>query len=176
MMDIPIITIRQEHPADYEEVCALVRTAFAAQEHADGDEADYLNELRTKDTFIPALSLVAALPCGRIVGQVVLYETKIAMRRGACAQLLLSPICVHPEHQRRGIARALVEAALAKARDMGYGAVFLCGDPALYSRLGFVPSYQYRIYHAKKKYARWSMVRELTPGALRGIRGTVDTI
>jgi len=175
-MKTPDITIRREQPDDYGEVYALVRTAFAAEEHADGDEADYLNELRTKDTFIPALSLVAALPCGRVVGQVVLYETEIATRRGPCTQLLLSPICVHPEHQRRGIARALVEAALAKARAMGYGAVFLCGDPAIYSRLGFVPSYQFRIYHAKKRYARWSMVRELTPGALRGIRGTVDTI
>ena len=39
--------------------------------------------------------------------------------------------------------------ALDRARAMGYGAVFLGGDPKLYGRFGFEPSYKYGINHVK---------------------------
>ena len=175
-MNITGLTIRQEHPEDYGQVDALVRASFATAEHCDGDEADYLKNLRKKEAFIPELSLVAAHEGNRIAGQITLTETQIKSPQGARTQLLLSPLCVHPDFFRQGIARALTETALEKARQIGYGAVFLCGDPAIYRRLGFVPSYEMGIYHVKDRHAEWSMVRELAPGALRGIRGTIDII
>ena len=175
-MNITGLTIRQEHPEDYGQVDALVRASFATAEHCDGDEADYLKDLRKKDGFIPALTLVAALEDKRIVGQITLTKMQINTPQGARAQLLLSPLCVHPDFFRQGIARASTETALEKARQMGYGAVFLCGDPAIYRRLGFVPSYEMDIYHVKDRHAEWSMARELAPGALRGTRGTIDII
>jgi putative acetyltransferase len=52
--------------------------------------------------------------------------------------LVLSPLAVHPDHQGRGIGRALVRAALDHARDRGAPAVFLEGSPAYYARAGFV--------------------------------------
>ncbi|SFM40490.1 hypothetical protein SAMN03159341_13125 [Paenibacillus sp. 1_12] len=67
--------IRQEKPSDYEEVYQLLRASFATSSHADGTEPDYLNEVRKKDTFVPELSLVAENEDGKLVGQVVLYET-----------------------------------------------------------------------------------------------------
>ena len=45
--------------------------------------------------------------------------------------------------------RKLVIQALDRARAMGYGAVFLGGDPKLYGRFGFEPSYKYGINHVK---------------------------
>jgi len=167
--------IRQEQPSDYDEVHALVQAAFAAVPHGDGTEADYLRALRGKDAFLPELSFVA-VEGDRIVGQIVLYRTAIATRDGPRTQLLLSPISVHPEYFRRGIARAMVEHALAQAAAMGWGAVFLCGDPAIYTRLGFAPTYQFGIRHVRDARAEWSMVRELYEGALRGMEGTVETV
>jgi predicted N-acetyltransferase YhbS len=170
--------IRQEHRSDYPEVYELVKTSFATSSDSDGTEPDYLNELRTKDTFIPELSLLAENENGTIIGQIVLYKTAIATSHGELIELLLSPICVHPDYFRRGIARAMVEEALNIARGMGFRAVFLCGDPETYQKLGFSPSYQYNIFHKddKPKTAKWSMVRELYSGALNGISGTVDTV
>ena len=64
---------------------------------------DYLAELREKDVFVPELSLVAQNDDGQIIGQIVLYKTTITTPRGECVELLLSPICVHPNYFRRGI-------------------------------------------------------------------------
>ena len=172
------ITVRQERPSDYAEIYELVKNAFATSSHADGTEPDYLNEVRKKDTFIPELSLVAEDSDGRLVGQIVLYKTDISTSHGIRTELLLSPISVHPAYFRRGIARKMVDTALFIAKGLGYHAVFLCGNPVLYHKLGFSPTYQYGIYHVDDadKTAEWSMVRELYEGALKGIRGTINTI
>ena len=172
------IKIRQERPSDYAEVYELVKISFATSSHADGDEQDYLNEVRQKPAFVPELSLVAETAEGRLVGQIVLYETDITTPGGKRTELLLSPICVHPGYFRRGIARAMIERAFAIAGGMGYGAVFLCGNPALYARMGFRPTYEYGILHVgdPKGNAMWSMVREIYPGALEGITGSINTI
>lgn len=170
--------IRQEKPSDYDEVCRLVKASFATNRDDDKTTHDYLSELRGKDVFIPELSLVAEHEDGTIIGQVVLYETTIFTGRENLTELLLSPICVHPSHFRRGIARALIVEALGRAKAMGFKAVFLCGDPKIYSKLGFLPSYRFNIFHKddEAKMAEWSMVCELYEGALGGIAGTVDTM
>jgi len=170
-----MITIRQEQPRDYPEVHALVKAAFSTVSYGDGTEADYLDELRAKDTFIPELSFVA-IENDKIVGQIVLYQTIITTPSGPLTELLLSPISVHPDYFRRGIARAMAEHALSKAKKMGYHAVFLCGDPEIYARLGFGPTYEYGVYHVQDTEAEWSMARELYEGALDGVEGTVDTV
>ena len=169
------MTIRQEKPADYNEVYQLVKASFESNETTDGTVPDYLNELRTKDVFIPELSLVAEKQ-GQIVGQITLYKTDIITPQGKHTELLLSPLSVHPSFFRQGIARALTEEALTRAGNMGFRAVFLCGNPDLYRKLGFVPSYSYNIYHKSDKTAAWSMVQELYTDALKGISGTIDTV
>ena len=165
--------IRQEVPGDYTQVYALVKAAFATASHSDGTEPDYLSELRSKDVFIPALSLVAEL-AGKLVGQVVLYETDIFAPGGRITQLVLSPISVHPDHFRQGIARAMCERAFEIARSLGYTAVFLCGEPEIYRGLGFVPSYAFGIHHVDGPQAEWCIARELVPGALDGVTGVIE--
>jgi len=172
------IRIRRECAADYPEVYELVKTSFATLPDADGTEADYLNDVRKKDAFIPELSLVAEHESGKLVGQIVLYKTDIAAHGKTVTELVLSPICVHPDYFGRGIARALMENAFARARDLGYSAVFLCGDPRFYRRFGFAPSCEHGIYHVSDtaKNAEWCMARELVCGALEGIGGVVDIV
>jgi len=172
--------IRQERPSDYDEVYQLVKMSFATV-HTDGtepDEQDYLNEVRKKDTFIPELSLVAENDNGTLIGQIVLYKTIVTTPRGELIELLLSPICVHPDYFRRGIARAMTDEAMRIAEKMGFRAVFLCGDPEIYGKLEFIPSYRYNIFHKndESKTAKWSMVRELYSGALNGVTGIVETV
>ena len=169
--------IRQERPSDYNEVRELVKTSFATNADDDGTTHTYLDELRDKDVFIPELSLVAERE-NKIVGQVVLYKTIITTPQEDITELMLSPICVHPDYFKQGIARAMIEEVLNIAKRMGYTAVFLCGNPETYKKMGFKPTYQYSIYHKsdESKEAEWSMVRELYIGVLKGISGTVDTI
>lgn len=168
--------IRQETPKDYAEVYELVKRSFATSTN-DG-ECDYLNEVRQKDTFIPELSLVAEAANGRLVGQIVLYQTQLAATHGDATELLLSPICVDPDFFHRGIARSLMNEAFAKARELGYTAVFLCGEPAFYHRMGFQASYKFGIYHVadESRSAEWCMALELVKGSLANCSGTIDIV
>ena len=51
--------------------------------------------------------------------------------------LALAPVGVRPEHQGRGIGSALIREGLDRARDEGWTAVFVLGDPTYYQRFGF---------------------------------------
>ena len=169
--------IRQEKISDYNEVYNLVKISFATSTHADGTEADYLNEIRKKETFIPELSLVTENDDGKIIGQIVLYKTKIATKDKEIIELLLSPICVHPKYFKQGIARTMINRSFEIAKEMGYKAIFLCGNPELYKKFGFKSTFEYKIYHVKdkNKNAEWSMVYELVEGSLKNIEGTINT-
>ena len=101
--------VRQEKPFDYNEVYELVKISFATNSDDDGTTSDYLNEVRKKDTFIPELSLVAEDDNGKIIGQIVLYKMMIDTKNGKIVELLLSPICVHPEYFCKGIARTMIK-------------------------------------------------------------------
>ncbi len=166
--------IRQERPADYDEVYDLVKKSFATS--TNEGESDYLNEVQKKDTFIPELSLVAENDDGKLVGQIVLYKTDIIASDNVYTELLLSPISVDPDYFRKGIARAMMTEAFQIAKDMGFTAIFLCGDPDFYHRFGFRGSYEYGIFHIadKTKKAEWCMALELIPGALTGKSGTIN--
>ena len=170
--------IRKEIPSDYNEVYELVKTSFASNSDDDGTTADYLVQIRKKDTFIPELSLVTEDNNGKIIGQIVLYKMKIITPNKDIVELLLSPICVHPEYFRKGIARFMINESFRIAKTMGYKAVFLCGEPELYKKFGFRPSFEYNIFHIDdhSKNAEWCMVNELVKGALRGISGIVDIV
>ena len=168
------IKIRQETNVDYDEVYELVKVSFATENHTE--EPDYLNDVRTRETFIPELSLVAQLDDGKIVGQVTLYETNISCGDKSITQLVLSPICVHPDYFRKGIASEMIKESLIIAKELDYGAVFLWGKPDFYSKFDFVPTYRYNIRHVQfgDKNVDFIMVRELTDGVLNGIEGIIN--
>lgn len=168
--------IRQEKQADYDEVYKLVDSAFATTTHYDRTEADYLNAIRSKQVFIPELSLVAELTSGKIVGQIVLYKTWIKAKNELLETLVLSPISVHPDYFRQGIARAMMEKAATIAVELEYSSVFLCGDPHIYQGLGFHPSYSFNIYHKTDAQAEWCMGREFVKGSLDTISGMIDIV
>ncbi|MCG8478513.1 MAG: N-acetyltransferase [Spirochaetales bacterium] len=170
--------IRRETPADYTAVYRLVRRSFATTECADGDEPEYLEKLRRSEAFIPELSLLAEGVDGTIVGQIVLYKTVVTTNCGNRTELCLSPLSVDPKHFRRGIAGALTEAACEKAHAMGFAAVFLCGSPEIYRKLGFLLSYRCGIRHVDDVAgsAEWCMVRELRNGTFEGVTGQVDIV
>ena len=172
------IFIRPETIDEHEEVNELIYKAFTVSYGVDTGTfmLEYFKEERKKDIFIPELSLVALLENGKIMGQVTLYETDIITDSGRNTQLTLSQSAVLPEYRMRGIMRELVTAVLCKAKGMGYSAVFLGGNPAVYGRFGFEPSHKYGIYHENRK--KWGdegfLVCVLVPGALDGITGTTS--
>lgn len=170
------IVIRPEKPTEYEKVNKLIFEAFTEQHNVEVGRfmMEHFIEERRKETFVPELSLVAVLENGTIIGEAALHETDIITEKGRNTQLVLSQSAVLPEYRMQGIMRMLVEHVLNKAKGIGYGAVFLGGNPKLYARYGFEPSSTYGIYHKDRE--KWGdegfMVCVLKPGALDGVTGT----
>lgn len=127
-------TVRVEQPADRATVDRLVAEAFG-----DENVMRLVQLIRDSDHFVPELSLVAERD-GEIVGHVMLSTADLVTDRGGDRVLLLSPLAVRPSAQGSGVARALVEAALAAAEETAFGIVLLEGDPRLYARFGFRPA------------------------------------
>jgi predicted N-acetyltransferase YhbS len=168
------VKIRQEQAHDYSEVYQLVKESFLTENHTE--EPDYLNMLRTKPEFIPDLSLVAETEDGTVVGQIVVYQTKITYHNSQDTQLVVSPLSVSPKYFRRGIGSALLREGLKIALEMGYKAVFLWGNPDFYSKCGFVPSYKFNIFHKnfQERKVDFIMVYQLCENALEGKKGMID--
>lgn len=175
VIDNKKVIIRPENPSEYEEVNAIIYEAFAQQHGIETGKfmMEHFIKERQKETFIPDLSLVAVLEGGTIIGEAALHETDIITETGKNTQLTLSQSAVLPKYRMQGIMRMLVEHALDKAKKMGYGAVFLGGNPKLYARYGFEPSSKYGIYHENRK--KWGdegfMVCILKSGILDGVTG-----
>ena len=122
--------IRTERAGDEDAIRAVEVAAFGR-----ADESSMVDDVRASDAFIPELSLVAE-DGGVLVGHVMVSRGHV--EPGGEPVLLLGPIGIVPERQGEGIGSALVEAALAGARDLGASCVALIGDPAYYGRFGFV--------------------------------------
>ncbi len=121
--------IRRETPADIDAIRSVTNLAFK-----DGPEAPLIDWLREDEGWIPELSLVAEVDVtGGVLGHVVCTRAYI----GDYPTVGLGPISVHPDHQRRGVGKALVHAVLGAAEARGESAVILLGSPAYYSRFGF---------------------------------------
>jgi putative acetyltransferase len=130
------VLIRPQTPADAAAVRVVTNRAFGHQEGID--------ELVDALTAGPArLSLVAQNDTGEIVGHVMLSAGWLDAERALVDVLVLSPLSVDPDFQRRGIGGRLVRAALAGAESLGAPAVFLEGSPRYYPRFGFEPCRKY---------------------------------
>ena len=157
----------------------LVEKVFT--EHSDPEEGklvrSLVEEIRSKRFYLPELELIMIDgDTDEVIGYVNFsrfhlegkYEEEL---------LLLSPVAVKTELQRQHISKTLIEHGFVKAKEMGYRAVIVEGNPMNYRSRGFVTSCDFGITaHASVGLPapECLMVRELTPGGLEGIHGVVS--
>jgi predicted N-acetyltransferase YhbS len=153
------ITIRHERPVDERAREALLDVAYGPERHRKPS-------CRLRNGRKPALSLVA-VEHGRIVGTVRLWH--VTAGRPA---LLLGPLAVHPDAQKRGIGAALMQRALNEAAQRGHAAVLLVGDAGYYGRFGFNAAKTQALRLTGADPARLLAI-ELRPDALTGAHGVI---
>lgn len=134
-------TIRTTQPndlADCQRIANLLNAAFGRTFHT---AEEYHNFCRLAPSFHPDLDLVAVAPDGTFAAYVgAPYDA--VNRRG-----IFEPVCTHPDHQRKGLAGALMQEALLRLRAMGaVDATVDTGDmvPAnrFYDSMGFTEMYK----------------------------------
>jgi predicted N-acetyltransferase YhbS len=157
--------IREEKIADMVAREALLDEAYGAARFAKTSE-------RLREGRLPArgLSLVA-VEGRRLVGTVRLWNVVAGPGRDA---VLLGPLAVHPDCRNRGIGKALVRRAIARARLAGHGAILLVGDLAYYGRFGFSAASTGGLWMPGRYERDRLLALELKPGALAGARGLIS--
>jgi putative acetyltransferase len=110
-------------------------SAPPAEPGGDPGEATLVSWLRDDAGWIPELSLVATED-DQVVGHVLATRAHVDDRPA----LGLGPLSVLPQRQRSGVGTALMHAVLGAADALGEPLVALLGNPAYYSRFGFVPA------------------------------------
>ena len=128
--------------------------------------------------FVPELDFVMQLD-DDIIGQVVFCRAEILSDDGRKIPILtFGPIGIEPEFKRKGYGLALLNYALDKARNMGFGAVCMEGNIDFYGKAGFVLASSKKIhYHGEDRSdpVPYFLCLELQEGYLDGIEGVYHT-
>jgi putative acetyltransferase len=116
--------LRGEQPSDRDGIRNLHCLCFPTPA-----EAELVDRLRADGDVV--ISAVAE-DADRIVGHVLFSRLSASF-----PALGLAPVAVDPAWRRQGIAGRLIGEGLAQARNTGWQAVFVLGEPAYYRRFGF---------------------------------------
>lgn len=127
-----------ENGRDAQQIADLLNAAFNRTFHT---ALEYQQFTRRATCFHPELDLVAVAPDGRFATYVGIPYDEYN-KRG-----MFEPVCTHPDHRQRGLAKSLMQAGLHRLKAWGAAdVVVVTGDmiPAnmLYASLGFSQIYK----------------------------------
>jgi len=166
------IIIRKETPADHRTVENLTREAFWNVYRPGCLEHYVLHRFRSDPAFVPELNLVMERE-GEIIGHIMYVRSAIRTDDGRELPIMtFGPISITPALQRQGYGKILLDCSMAKARDMGAGALAITGNIGFYGKSGFVVSRTRGIRYEDDPEADYFLMAELEPGFLNGITGT----
>ena len=156
----------------------MVDAVFTASECAENGKLvrSLVEEIRSKRFYLPELELIMVDENDEVIGYVNFarfhldgkYEDEL---------LILTPVAVKTELQRQHISKDLIEYGFERARELGYKAVIVEGNPMNYRNRGFVTSAPFGITAHESvglPAPECLMVKELVPGGLEGIHGQVS--
>lgn len=156
------IVVRSETAGDIKAIDVVNLSAFEGEA-----EAQFVDALRSSPAFVPELSLVAELN-GRVVGHVLLTKVPFKRRDGIMELLALAPMSVVPSQSHRGIGSDLIQAAIEKGRELGFGAIVVVGHPDYYERFGFRKASEWGLSCNLRVPGDAVTALELREGALEG--------
>lgn len=170
-MKIDHIEIKQTIPTKYRETENVIREAFWNHYSPACVEHYMIHLMRKCPTYVPELDIMA-MTDNKIVGCALCLKSFIQGDNGQRYEVLsLGPIGVLPEYQYQGIGGMLIERTKNIAKQMGFRAILLCGDPDYYSRQGFIAAEQYKIRTSENLWFDALHACELYSDALEPVSG-----
>ena len=157
----------------------LVEAVFTASESPEDGTLvrNLVEEIRAKRFYTPELELIMVeSDTDEVIGYCMFsrfhlegkYEDEL---------LILTPMAVKTQLQRQHISKELIEYGFEKAKELGYRAVIVEGNPMNYRSRGFVTSADFGITAHESvglPAPECLMVKQLIPGGLEGIHGQVE--
>ena len=162
------VLIRNERPEDYQCVEALTRSAFYNL-YIPGCVEHYLvHIMRQHRDFVPELDFVLERD-GQVIGNIMYTKARLVDEAGTEKEILtFGPVCIHPEYQRLGYGKRLMEYSFQQAVALGYDVIVIFGNPGNYVSRGFKSCKKYNICLEGDMFPAAMMVKELKPGVLDG--------
>jgi putative acetyltransferase len=163
--------VRPERPGDADAIRRLHDAAFGGL-----IEGRIVDDLRGTEWWLPWGSLIAEDAGGRMVGHLLMSRARLETEGEGGGDrrpvLVIGPVGVRPEEQRRGFGVALMRAAIAAATDHRERLICLVGHADYYPRFGFEPARAIGVQppHAWPD-ANWLALR--LPAWTPALRGTV---
>lgn len=165
------LSLRPSRDSDLPTVLDLHRSAFGPEEGPV--IADLVAALLDDPSAEPRLSLLAE-HAGEALGHILFTRATLSPDPGGLKAQLLSPLAVRPDAQGTGVGGVLIRDGLARLRQDGVDLVFVLGHPGYYPRHGFRPCRVVAApYPIPPQHAEAWMVRELSPGVLDRVQGSV---
>ncbi len=131
----PVVQVRPSRPEDEPAILSVVRDAFGAGGRDPAEEVDIVRGTWSRRSGPRRIELVAD-EGGVLIGHVlaapgVLDDQEVPG---------IAPLGVVTRRQHDGVGTALMAHLLDEASARGWSLLLLLGDPAYYSRFGFVPA------------------------------------
>lgn len=161
-------TIRLEEEKDYYNVENLAREAFWNLSVPGCTEHYFVHTMRTHEAFIPELDYVIEAD-GKIIGCIMYTKAELKDESGTVKPVLsMGPLCIHPDYQRKGYGKALLEYTFEKVLEMGYDTIINFGNPDNYVARGYKSCKKYNVCFEGDVFPAALLVKVLKDNALDG--------
>ena len=158
--------IRNETSKDYRVVEELIRKTFWNLYVPGCSEHYFAHLVRQSPDYIPELDFVLEED-GEIIGHIMYVKAKFVADDGTIKDIVsFGPFTIHPDYQRKGYGRKLLEHSLQLVQKLGYDTVAIFGNPENYACYGFKNCKRYNVCVGDNEYPVALMVKTLKEGVL----------
>lgn len=166
--------IRLEEEKDYFETENLTREAFWNVYREGCFEHLIIHNLRKSKSFVKELDYCIEVD-NKIIANIVYAKGKLKLENGNIREILIfGPVSVLPEYQKKGYGEKLINYTIEKAKELGFDAIVIMGNPNYYKKFGFESCSKYKIYYEgidKKEETPFFMIKILNDNNIENLKG-----
>ena len=166
--------IRLEEEKDYFETENLTREAFWNVYREGCFEHLIIHNLRKDKSFVKELDYCIEID-NKIIANIVYAKGKLKLENGNIREILIfGPVSVLPEYQKKGYGEKLINYTIEKAKELGFDAIVIMGNPNYYKKFGFESCSKYKIYYEgldKNEEAPFFMIKILNDNNIENLKG-----
>lgn len=156
----------------------MIRRTFTNSESAEDAEivVSIVREIRSMRFYVPELEFIMIDELDEVIGYAMFSKIHLG-GKFEDELLILNPVAVKTELQRQHISKALIEYGFEKAKEMGFKAVIVEGNPQNYKNRGFKTSCNLGITAGESiglPAPECLMVKELCENACQKINGVLE--